>query len=143
MIIDKILRVIQQYTPSNFTADSVILAMAEITAEQLGINRKRIYELDELIDTIYNTYNEIKTSSDFNEYISGLKKLILSRNEIEFDREMKKVFMEAKFLLSFYPGMKQNDDIKRFRRLLSVFMPKVVVANLFISLILQRKGVEV
>ncbi|MBZ4664530.1 MAG: patatin-like phospholipase family protein [Caloramator sp.] len=143
IIIDKILRVIQQYTPSNLTTDSVILAMAEITAEQLGINRRRVYELDELIDVIYNTYNEIKTSSDFNEYVAGLKKLILSRNEIEFDREMKKVFMEAKFLLSFYPGMQQNEDIKRFRRLLSVFMPKVVVANLFISLILQRKGVEV
>ncbi|GFR36078.1 patatin-like phospholipase family protein [Thermobrachium celere] len=143
LIIDKILRVIQQYSPSNLTADSVILAMAEITAEQLSIERRRVYELDELIEKIYNTYIDIKTSSDFNEYVSGLKKLILSKNEIEFDREMKKVYMEAKFLLSFSPGMEEGEEIKRFRRLLAVFMPKVVVANLFISLLIQRKNMEV
>lgn len=143
IIIDKILRVIQQYSPSNFTSDSVILAMAEITAEQLGIERKKIYSLDELIENIYSVYNDIRVSSDFNEYINGLKKLIISRNEFEFDREIKKVFVEGKFLLAFSPGMEQPDEIKRFRRLLAIFMPKLVIANLFISLILHRRSTEV
>lgn len=143
IIIDKILRVIQQYSPSNFTSDSVILAMAEITAEQLGIERKKIYSLDELIENIYSVYNDIRVSSDFNEYISGLKKLIISRNEFEFDREIKKVLIEGKFLLSFSPGMEQPEEIKRFRRLLAIFMPKIVIANLFISLILHRRSMEV
>ncbi|MCX7951944.1 MAG: patatin-like phospholipase family protein [Clostridiales bacterium] len=143
IIIDKILRVIQQYSPSNFTSDSVILAMAEITAEQLGIERKKIYSLDELIENIYSVYNDIRVSSDFNEYISGLKKLIISRNEFEFDREIKKVLIEGKFLLAFSPGMEQPEEIKRFRRLLAIFMPKIVIANLFISLILHRRSMEV
>lgn len=141
-ILDRIMRTIQQYADSKLTGDAVFPAMAEITAEQLGIERRKIYTLNELVEEIIKAYREIESSKDFTEYMQGITRLILSRNQLEFDREIKKTLVEGKFIISYEPNLEHEDEkIKRFRKFMAMAFPKISVANMFLSLILSKKNV--
>lgn len=143
LITDKIMRTIKQYASGRLSGSTIFPAMAEITAEQLKIDRIKVYRLSELTQEIMKEYENIKSSSDFNEYMNGVKRLIMSRNQLEFDREAKMTLIEGKFLLSFAPYIGENDDkIKRFRRFIAVAFPKISIANMFISLILMKNQNE-
>jgi NTE family protein len=143
-ILDKIMRTIQQYADGKLSGNTIFPAMAEITAEQLKIDRRKIYRLNELVDEIMKEYENIKSSKDFNEYMRGVKRLILSRNQLEFDRESKMTLIEGKFLISYEPYIRgQDEKIKRFRRFIAVAFPKISIANMFISLILMKNKKEV
>lgn len=139
MILDKIMRTIQQYSDGKLSGSTIFPAMAEITAEQLKIERKKVYSLSGLIEEIIKEYDNIKSSSDFNDYMKGVKRLIFSRNQLEFDREAKMTLIEGKFLLSYEPYIGENDvKLKRFRRFIAMAFPKISIANMFISLILLK-----
>lgn len=139
IVVDKIIRTIQQYSGGKMNGSTVFPAMAEITAEELGVDRRRTYTLNQLIDEIMKEYEKIKCGNDFNEYVGNLKRLVTSRNQIEFDREVKMTLIEGKFLISYNPNVKEEDEkIKRFRRFIAVTFPKIAVANMFISLILSK-----
>lgn len=140
LILDVIIRTIQQYINGKLSSETIFPAMAEITAEQLEIERKRLYTLDELIDEIVKKYESIKNSRDFDEYMKGVTRLILSRNQLEFDREIKKTIIEGKFLISYDANIEESDEkIKKFRRFIAMAFPKISIANMFISLILSNK----
>ncbi|TDT58399.1 patatin-like phospholipase family protein [Fonticella tunisiensis] len=140
-ILDRIMRTIRQYADNRLTGDTVFPAMAEITAEQLGIERKRVYTLSELIDEIMKEYENIKNSRDFKEYMQGLTRLMISRNQLEFDRELKKTLIEGKFIISYEPYLNETDEkLKRFRRFIAVAFPKISIANMFLSLVLSKKN---
>lgn len=142
-ILDRIMRTIQQYAGDKLSGDSIFPAMAEITAEQLGIDRRRIYTLNELVQEIMKEYESIKSSSDFSEYVKGVTNLVKSRNQLEFDREVKRNLIEGKFIISYEPYMYETDvNIKRFRRFIAITFPKISIANMFISLILQNNEKE-
>lgn len=143
LIIDKVMRTIQQYAEGQLSGSTLFPAMAEITAEQLKIDRKKVYKLNELTKEITKEYESIKNSNDFNDYMKGIKRLILSHNQLEFDREAKMTLIEGKFLLSYEPYMGENDDkLKRFRRFIAMAFPKISIANMFISLILMKNHNE-
>jgi NTE family protein len=75
--------------------------------------------------------------------MKGVKRLILSHNQLEFDREAKMTLIEGKFLLSYDPYIGENDDrLKRFRRFVAMAFPKISIANMFISLILMKNPKE-
>lgn len=143
LILDKIMRTMQQYAEGKLSGSTIFPAMAEITAEQLKIERKKIYKLNELTGEILKEYNNIKSSKDFNDYMKSVKRLILSRNQLEFDREAKMTLIEGKFLLSYEPYIGESDErVKRFRRFIATAFPKVSIANMFISLILMKNPGE-
>ena len=143
LIIDKIMRTIRQYADGKLSGSTVFPAMAEITAEQLKIDRKKVYKLNELTKEIVKQYENIKNSNDFNDYMKGIKRLILSHNQLEFNREAKMTIIEGKFLLSYEPYIGENDDkLKRFRRFIAMAFPKISIANMFISLILMKNSKE-
>lgn len=139
-ILDRIMRTIQQYSDNKLTGDTVFPAMAEIAAEQLGIERRRIYTLNELVDGIIKEYENTKNSRDYKEYMQGLTRLLLSRSQFEFDREVKKNLIEGKFIMSYEPYLDHDDEkIKRFRRFIAMAFPKISVANMFLSLVLPKE----
>ncbi len=143
LIIDKIMRTIQQYADGKLSGSTVFAAMAEIAAEQLKIERKKVYKLNDLTKEIIKQYESIKNSNGFNDYMRGVKRLILSHNQLEFDREAKMTIIEGKFLLSYEPYIGENDDkLKRFRRFIAMAFPKISIANMFISLILMKNHNE-
>jgi NTE family protein len=140
LIIYKIMKTIKQYADEKLSGDTIIPAMAEITAEQLCIDRRKVYTLDELIGIIVEQYESVKSDKNFNEYIKYIGGIILSRNQREFDIEVRKVLIEGKFLTYYNPDMDEKDEkVKRYRRFLAVAFPKICISNLFIALVLSRK----
>lgn len=139
-IVDRVVRVIHQYSGDVFEGNSVFPAMAEITAEQLGIDRARVYTVKELTDEIMNGYDGLRSSIEFQDYGNRMKKLVLSRNQIEFDKEVKRSMIEGKFIIAYDPNMKEADEnIKRFRRFVAIAFPKILIANMFISFMLMKR----
>jgi NTE family protein len=137
---DMILRTIQQYTNGKLNSDTVLPAMAEIAAEQLKINRKRVYTLVELTEEIIKEYERIKSSSEYEINAKAFLRLIPSRSQVEFDRELKIASIEERFLISYNANISEMDDkVKRYRRFLAMAFPKICIANLYIALILSRK----
>jgi NTE family protein len=142
-IIEKIIRTMQQYSYEKLSADTVFSAMAEITAEQLNIERKKVYTLNELVSNIIDEYNKIKISCDYNEYIKGISRLIMCRNSLEFESELKKTVVVGKFLLSYDADINEtNENIKRYRKFIAAAFPKISISNMFISLVLSDKQME-
>lgn len=140
LIIYKIMKTIKQYADGKLSGDTIVPAMAEITAEQIGIDRSRTYNINELIEKILEQYNNVKSDRDFNEYIKYLGKLLLSRSQREFDMEVKKILIEGKFLIYYNPDISEKDEkIKRFRKFVAMAFPKISIANMFVSLILSKK----
>jgi NTE family protein len=83
---------------------------------------------------------KIKNSTDFNDYIRGITRMVKSRNQLEFDREVKMTLIEGKFLISYEPLTEGEDEkLKRFRRFIAMAFPKISLANMFISLILSKE----
>ncbi len=140
LIVYKIIKTIEEYTCGKLNGTTIVPAMAEITAEQMGIPRLKAYTLNELIEKILEGYNSIKSSGDFAAYVKNVKEIVLNRNQRYYESQLKNIILEGKFLIFYNPDIDERDvKIKRFRRLIALTFPKVCVANLFISLMLSKR----
>ena len=93
-----------------------------------------------LTDEIIKEYERIKNSNDYETNTKLFLRLIPSRNQSEFDRELKVSSIEERFLISYDANINEIDEkVKRYRRFLAMAFPKVCIANLYIALILSRK----
>lgn len=141
LILYKIIKTIRKYAGEKLSMRNVIPAMAEITAEQMGIDRIEVYTLDKLIEKIELRYESIKGDRDFKAYMDGIRHLVSIKNQKQFNIEVKNMLVEGKFLIYYIPGI--NDDIRlvyRFRKFMALTFTKVCIANLFISFVLSRKN---
>ncbi len=141
LIITRILNTLKKYAGGSLKVEDIYIAMMEITAEQLQIERGNKYKKEELLDEIIGRYEEIKGSKDFSEYISNLSSLLSSKSMVDFNRELKNNIIDGKFLIAYNADVKgENEGNKRFRRFLAMTFPKITISNLFISIILERKN---
>lgn len=128
-----LLRTISKYVKGHLTASSLIYASAEIAAEVFGVERLKVYTWEELIQEVLNAYTAIKISSSAvnNE---GLIRSMLRSTKLE---DLEK--LDIKGLASINTDF-QNQDIntKLYRKLMAIFIPKVCIANIFVSLMLWR-----
>jgi NTE family protein len=140
-IIDRIMRIINQYADDKLDGSTIFPAMAEIAAEQLSIDKIKLYGLNELVDEIIKEYENIRTSKGFDEYIKGLKSLTIIRNQLEFDKEIRKTTIQGKFIAAFNPSIDESDEkVKRFRKFIALAFPKIMICNMFIALVLSKKN---
>ncbi|WP_057976492.1 patatin-like phospholipase family protein [Caloramator mitchellensis] len=143
IVLDKVIRTIQQYSNGKLSMDSIFPAMLEITAEQLGIDRRRLYTLNELTDLILEEYQRTISSDNFREKMPWINKLLTSRTQLEFDREILKNGFEKKYLISFDANASELDDkIKRFRRFVAMAFPKIMISNMLIAFLLEKRTIE-
>lgn len=141
IVLDKVMRTLKKYSNGNLSGDTVIPAMAEIAAEQIGIDRARVYSLNELIELIIEEYKKMAADKDFQEYIKGLSTMIFSRSQAEFDIEVKRALMEGKFLIFYNPDINEKDDkVKRFRRFIAMTFPRISISNMFIAHVLSKQS---
>lgn len=139
LLVERIMGTINRYSDGKLTVHAILPAMAEITAEQIGISRDRVYSLNELIDLILQEYDRIKNSNEFAEYIKTMNGFIFSRDQAEFDRDIKKLLIRRKFMVFYDPDLYEDDmRVKMFRRFIAMTFPKVSVANMLISLMNLR-----
>lgn len=140
LIFNKVMRTIRSYSNEKLGWDTIIPAMAEITAEQMNIDRMKVYSLNELIDDILSEYQRIKNYSGFDEYMEKIRSVVKVKTQIEFNRSIKDLLIEGKFLIYYNPDMNERDaNVKRFRRFMALTFTRTAIANMFISLLLSRK----
>jgi NTE family protein len=139
LVLEIILRTLKTYTDGKLSTSSVILAMAEIAAERLGVDSMRAYTLTELIDETMKSYEDVCESQEFKGISWELGSLIRSLNPFGRDKEFKLDSIEEKFLVSYRAEIDENDEkVKKFRRLVAVTIPKVCIANIFLALVSSR-----
>jgi NTE family protein len=128
-----LLRTLYKYIDEKLTSANIIYAAVEIAAEVYDIERLRAYTWDELINEILNAYTAIKISNTAanNE---GLMRNLLRSTRLE-DLET----LDVKGLASINTDFENQDiNTKLYRKLMAIFIPKVCIANIFISLMLWR-----
>ncbi|MGH4125266.1 MAG: patatin-like phospholipase family protein [Clostridium sp.] len=120
----RLLRKIRKYVTGELDGHSVIISMAEICSECLGIHRIQIYSLEELIEEIMKEYE-------------NYKKVALETNIIIL---ISKVDNLNKALVFYEPNLNETSpSIIKKRSLIALSQPKYAIANLFFSLLLNRK----
>lgn len=140
LIIYNIMNTLSKYTEGKLSGDTILPAMLEITAEQLGIDRRKKFTISEIIDEILNEYENVKNSKDYKEYIDKLGKVIFDKNIKHYDKEFKSTLKEGKFVVFYNPDLMQDDEnIKLFRRFLAATFPKISIANMLIAFLLSKK----
>ncbi len=140
LILYKVLDTIKGYTDSPLSGDTVLPAMAEITAEQLGISRAKKYTLNQLIGEILNQYQVITSSSEFIEYTEDLSRIIFNKSGKGLNMELRKSIEKGKFAVFYSPDLENDDEkLKVFRRFLAITFPRISIANMFISLIISKQ----
>ncbi|WDU82362.1 hypothetical protein [Caloramator sp. Dgby_cultured_2] len=143
IILDKIIRTIQQYSNGKLSLEGVFPAMLEIAAEQLGIERKRVYTLKELSERILEEYNKIIESENYKENMPWINRLLLARTQLEFDKELLKNAFDKKYLISYDANIEEKDEkVKRMRRFIAMAFPKIAISNMLIALLLERENVR-
>lgn len=141
LVLDIILRTLKTYSDGKLTTTSVLLAMAEITAERLGVERIKVYTLTELIDEIMKAYMDVYESQEFIGMSGKLGDLIRTINPLGRDKDFKLDSIEDRFLVSYKADISENDErVKKFRRLVAITMPKVCIANIFVALVNSKYG---
>jgi len=140
IILDKIIRTLHQYSNGKLLVESIYPAMLEITAEQLGIERAKVYTLGELAKLILDEYQKIITSENYKKNMPFINRLLLTRTQLEFDREILRTGFDNKVLISYDADIKEKDEkVKRFRRFIAMTFPKIAISNMLIAILLDMK----
>lgn len=120
----RIIKLIRGYTIEELDEQNTFLAMAEICAEVLDIDRKCTYNLEELIEEIFDKYTDYK------------KVLLTTSNTISIEKLMN----FNKNLVFYEPDLYEtNPDVIKKRKIMAVSDTKSAVANLFLALMVFRK----
>lgn len=130
-----LLRTIYKYVTGKLNSTSIVYAAAEIAAEVYDIDRLAVYTWDELVNEILKEYTAIRASASASKN-EGLLRNLLRSTQLE-DLET----LDIKGLASINTDLENQDiNTKLYRKLLAIFIPKVCIANLFVSLMLWRSG---
>ncbi|MGH4138804.1 patatin-like phospholipase family protein [Clostridium sp.] len=120
----RLLRNIRKYADCELNKHNVFIAMLEICSECMGIERGKLYSIEELIDEImkeYENYNNIKLETNI---IKTANKLLNINKELVF----------------FNPDLKDiSIPTINKRNIIAISEPKYSIANLFMALLLFRR----
>ncbi len=120
----RLLRKIRQHSIGKLDEHNIFIAMTEICSECLGINRRKLYNLDELLEEImkeYEKYNKALVEKSTNVSVSS------------------KLTNLSKSLVFYKPNIDEmNQSIISKRRLMALSEPKSAIANLFFSMLLKE-----
>lgn len=143
--INKLSKIIDSYISEKEKTDEIFyLALAEITAEKLNIDFKQIYTISDLNKIILACYNNIIQSKNFKKYKVQLENTICdSKNKTENNNTLKKFIQlkrKEKFLTAFLANFSStNENICKFRRLISISQPEVMISAIYLDYLLTRK----
>lgn len=128
----RIIRTIKDYLSDSLDADTSILAAAEITAEVFGLEKLKIYTLEELAYRILKEYYSIKNNELLKNPLASIRKMVPDNiNHLKL--------ADRKYLAGIGVGINKNPHTILYRKFLATTLPKICVANLFISLMIYRK----
>jgi NTE family protein len=128
-----LLRTLLKYVTGHLTSSNIIQAAAEIAAEVFGIERLKAYTWEELIEEILQAYTAVKMSSSAANNAGLIGNLLRSRRLEDLET------LDLKGLAAINTDFENQDlNTKLYRKLMAIFVPKVCIANIFVSLMLWR-----
>lgn len=128
-----LLRTLYKYAVGRLNSTSIIHAAAEITAEIYEVERLKAYTWEELIEEILQAYASVKVSDSTADNEGLMKNLLRSRRLEDLEK------LDVKGLASVNTDFENQDiNTKLYRKLMAIFIPKVCIANIFVSLMLWR-----
>jgi NTE family protein len=128
-----LLRTLLKYVTGHLTSSNIIQAAAEIAAEVFGIERLKAYTWEELIEEILQVYTAVRMSSSAANNAGLIGNLLRSRRLEDLET------LDLKGLAAINTDFENQDlNSKLYRKLMAIFVPKVCIANIFISLMLWR-----
>lgn len=129
-----LLRTIYKYLNSKLSSVTIIKAAAEITAEVFNLPRLKVYTWDELIEEIMTAYDMVKSDSTRAKNPRMLVNLLHNKKVEDIE------LLDLKTLAaSSTDFLDQNVNSKLQRKLMAIFLPKICIANIFLSLMLWRR----
>jgi NTE family protein len=129
-----LLRTLYKYIRDRLTSASLIQASAEIAAEVFGVERLKAYTWDELVEEVLLAYEDVKSHTTDEQNTVLVKKLLGSNRAEDMDT------LDIKGLASLHIELSNQDlNARLYRKLTALFVPKVCIANIFVSLMLCRK----
>jgi len=130
-----LLRTIAKYAKGHLNSTSLVYASAEIAAEVFGVERLKVYSWEELIQEIMNAYRAVKASSSASNNEGLIRNLLRSKRLEDLEK------LDVKGLASINTDFENQDvNTKLYRKLMAIFVPKVCIANIFVSLIQWREA---
>ena len=129
-----LLRTLYKYLNGRLSAASLIYSSAEIAAEIFGIERLKAYTWDELITEVLTAYEAVKNNTTEAKNQGLIGNLLRSRKPEDIET------LDIKGLASINTDFENQDvNSKLYRKLMAIFLPKVCIANIFVSLMLWRR----
>ena len=116
------------------------MALSEITAEQLGIEKKATYTLEGLNEEIIDQINSILERDEFKEYSKNIPALLSKTGTAERDiKRVLSVIKADKRCLAIYLATCELTDEKMdsLRKLIAMTMPKLSISAIYICTILE------
>lgn len=120
--------------------DAMYMALSEITAEQLGIEKKATYTLEGLNEEIIDQINSILERDEFKEYSKNIPALLSKTGTAERDiKRVLSVIKADKRCLAIYLATCELTDEKMdsLRKLIAMTMPKLSISAIYIRTILE------
>ncbi|WP_165000734.1 patatin-like phospholipase family protein [Xylanivirga thermophila] len=142
VITDKMIRFINRYADP--TLDIKIawrIAMAEITAEQLEVDKTKIYTLQDLNEHIIEKYYDMQNSYEFNTYKKQIG-IEISKHYEKAQQNDKPLLAKLRIDKKFLPLYLSNTDIDsekpdKLRRLVALAYPKTAIASIYLYFLLN------
>lgn len=129
-----LLRTLYKYIKGRLTSASLIHGSAEIAAEVFGVDRLKAYTWDELTEEVLLAYDGVKNNTTAEKDAGLIKNLLRSKHAEDLDS------LDIKGLASINAELSSQDlNTLLYRKLTAMFVPKVCIANIFVSLMLCRK----
>ncbi len=128
-----IIRTLYRYTDGKLDTQAIVFAAAEISAELMGIDRLNSYGWDELAKEVLKSYKTISESPLFRESLKDISRLVRHKNEAEIE------MLDSRLIVAYLTNFAETDKrLIKLRKYITLFFPKICIANLFISLLIKR-----
>lgn len=121
----RLLRNVRKYADSQLNKHNVFMAMMEICSECLGIERGKLYSIEELIDEIMKEYE------DYNKMLLKTNVIISANKLVNINKTL--VFYKADLNDISIPTINK-------RNIIAISEPRYSIANLFMALLLYRRN---
>lgn len=146
LILYKMMKTIYHYMDKDTPVDSsFIVAMAEITAEELGVDRYKVYTLKDLNESIFIAYEHMLSSLEYNEYVKRIASAISEDDDkpsMKSNRTLlSKIRLDRKYLpIYLYNARAEAEKDIRFKRLTYLTYPKTAIASIYLYILLHNKN---
>jgi NTE family protein len=125
LLTNRIVKLIRQYSEYELNRRNIFMGMLEICAEVVGIERMKTYRIEEIIDEILKEYDNFQNKKP-------------QAASIKYYRQNNN--LNHSIIFSDVIDKNIQSSIAKRRIAIGLTQPKLIIANMFLTVILKRKN---